>query len=89
VPAVSRTDKTRPWWVQLMDAPGGTFPVRPGSPREWTHPGPPSGCRWTGTSDFWLHRPEGLGSREWGEYRRTERRRDRRRARRELRAYVR
>ena len=92
---MSRTDKTRPWWVRMADAPMVTcIPVHdhrfgPCSlPDEVTadnaclgfHPGR---CSW-GTSYDRIGRID--GAREWHHIRRADRRRSRHRARRELRA---
>ena len=94
---MSRTDKTRPWWVQMVDAPGST--CLPLHDHRW---GPCTlppeiapvrvlvrtrlrGCRWSGTSAYWVRRLESHGSREWAFMRREDRRRDRREARRALR----
>ncbi|MCO8271054.1 hypothetical protein M1L60_10665 [Actinoplanes sp. TRM 88003] len=91
---MSRTDKTRPWWVQLVDAPGVsckpvhdhrfgpcTLPVRAMPERERR-----TGCRWTGTAAFYVKRCESHGSAEWNFLARQDRRRDRHRARRALRS---
>jgi hypothetical protein len=98
---MSRTDKTRPWWVQVVDAPGST--CRPVHDHRWGpctlpreivavralfRPGPhPSGCYWAGTAAHNMRRCESHGSREWNLMRREDRRRNRRQARRELRVW--
>ena len=96
---MSRTDKTRPWWVQLVDAPGSTcMPVHDHRwgpctlPRETTavRALPRSdrdGCRWAGTSAFNMRRCESHGYLEWSHMRREDRRRSRHQARRALRAW--
>jgi hypothetical protein len=95
---MSKTDKTRPWWVQMVDAPGRTC-----KPEHDHRFGPctlpdeivaervsvthrRSGCHWTGTESFWIRRLESHGYREWNHFRSEERRRSRRQAHRELRA---
>ncbi|GAA2708274.1 hypothetical protein [Actinoplanes palleronii] len=95
---MSRTDKTRPWWVQLVDAPGTTCaPVHDHRwgpctlPREIealrAEPGSRrAGCHWSGTPAYWVRRCESHGYREWSVMRREERRRSRHDARRDLRA---
>jgi hypothetical protein len=96
---MSGTDKTRPWWVQLVDAPGST--CRPAHdhrrgpctlPYEITAvravPGSRrSGCHWTGTPAVGMRRCESHGYREWSLLRREDRRRSRHQARGELRAW--
>jgi hypothetical protein len=93
---MSGTDKTRPWWVQLVDAPGSTCqPVHDHRwgpctlPREITavRDLPRSGCYWSGTPAYFVRRCESHGSREWSLIRREERRRSRRQARRLVRAW--
>jgi hypothetical protein len=96
---MSRTDKTRPWWVQMVDAPGST--CAPAHDHRWGPCTLPQeiiparallrtrrgGCRWTGTPAFWVRRCESHGHREWNFLCREERRRSRHQARRELRAW--
>jgi hypothetical protein len=93
---MSRTDKTRPWWVRMADAPMVTcLPVHdhrfgPCSlPDEITADNAclgtnPGSCYW-GTSYDRIGRVD--GAREWYHIRREDRRRSRYRARRELRGY--
>lgn len=96
---MSKTDKTRPRWVRMADAPLNTCrPVHDHRfgpctlPDEITahsasvmHRAP--GCYWAAT-DYFEHACGGSsGGREWYHFRRAERRRSRRRARRELRRY--
>ncbi|MFF5260481.1 hypothetical protein ACFY4C_16165 [Actinomadura viridis] len=97
---MSKTDKTRPWWVGMADVPMLTcVPVhdhRYGPctlPEEITagtsslNRSGKSGCYW-GATDHYLFDCGALsGGREWAHFRREERRRSRRQARRELRAY--
>jgi hypothetical protein len=97
---MSKTDKTRPWWVQMVDAPGLTcIPVHDHRFGPCTLPteitaerisigARRSGCYWDGTADYWCHRLESHGSREWNRFRREERRSNRRQARRELHNYL-
>ena len=100
---MSRTDKTRPWWVQMVDAPGST--CEPEHDHRWGPCTLPNeitpvralfrpvlradrtGCRWTGTAAFWVRRCESHGAGEWNAFRREDRRRNRRQARRDLRAW--
>jgi len=96
---MSKTDKTRPWWVQLIDTPGLTCkPVHDhrfgpcALPDEITAERTlvgtrRAGCHWGGTAYHWCRRCESHGYREWSHFRREERRRSRHRARRDLRAY--
>ncbi|MFI5913139.1 hypothetical protein [Dactylosporangium sp. NPDC051541] len=94
---MSRTDKTRPWWVQIADTPGATcVPVHD---HRWTActlpldttpvrtlPGARrSGCHWSATAAHNMRRRESHGHREWAFLRRQDRRRDRHQARRDLR----
>jgi hypothetical protein len=96
---MSKTDKTRPWWVGMADAPMVT--CVPEHDHRW---GPctlpdeitadsactgyrTSGCYWRAT-DYWNYDCGGLrGGPEWTSFCRQERRRSRHQARRELRAY--
>ncbi|GAA3927863.1 hypothetical protein GCM10023085_06310 [Actinomadura viridis] len=97
---MSKTDKTRPWWVGMADAPMLTcVPVhdhRDGPctlPEEITaatsslNRSGRSGCYWGATDHYLFDRGALSGGREWYHFRREERRRSRRQARRELRAY--
>jgi hypothetical protein len=96
---MSKTDKTRPWWVRIADAPMVTCaPVHDHRfgpcelPDEITARSASvgyrtSGCYWRAT-DYYVFDCGGVGGgREWYYFRREERRRGRRQARRELRAY--
>ncbi|MFV2174551.1 hypothetical protein ACFHW2_16885 [Actinomadura sp. LOL_016] len=95
---MSKTDKTRPWWVRMADAPGATcVPVhdhRFGTctlPDGVTAAGASlnrrtSGCYW-GATDRHLGSGCFSGGKEWTFLKREENRRDRHRARRELRDY--
>jgi len=96
---MSGTDKTRPWWVQMVDAPGST--CKPVHDHRWGPCTLPreitavralprtrrSGCRWSGTPAYWVWRCESHGYREWNFLCREDRRRSRRQARRALRAW--
>ena len=96
---MSRTDKTRPWWVQVVDAPGSTCePVHDHRFGPCTLPAEAvagraapgarrDGCHWGGTAAYRCRRCESHGYREWSDLRRRERRRSRHRARRELRGH--
>ena len=98
---MSRTDKTRPGWVRMADAPGVTCvdvhdhrfgpctlpdEITPAGVRLCYHR---SGCYWSGTAYFLNGLDPTDGCRECTgyHYRRQERRRSRHRARRELRAW--
>ncbi|MEU4428745.1 hypothetical protein AB0F81_49735 [Actinoplanes sp. NPDC024001] len=95
---MSRTDKTRPWWVQMADAP--LVACRPAHdhrfgpctlPQEITADSAPlvarrDGCHWAATPSYWYRRCESRGHREWSAHRRAERRRSRHQARRQMRA---
>ncbi|AHH99071.1 hypothetical protein GCM10010174_68340 [Kutzneria viridogrisea] len=96
---MSKTDKTRPWWVRIADEPmvtcvpahnhrfgPCTLPdeITADSASLWPLP---SGCYWLATDHFLFDCGGTSGGREWYHFRRQERRRDRRQARRELRAY--
>jgi hypothetical protein len=96
---MSKTDKTRPWWVRLADAPMvACLPVHDHRfglctlPDEITADSASlchrtSGCYWRAT-DYYLFDCGGVGGgREWYYFRREERRRSRHQARCELRAY--
>lgn len=94
---MSRTDKTRPWWVRMADAPLTTcVPVHDHRfgpctlPEEIT----PESADWRRDGCFWgtpgyhvLVRKTRGGHREWYYICRRERRRSRHQARRELRGY--
>ncbi|NJP91832.1 hypothetical protein HCN51_20610 [Nonomuraea sp. FMUSA5-5] len=94
---MSKTDKTRPWWVRMADAPPTT-----GVPRHDHRFGPctlpdeitadsagwrPNGCYWGLPGYHVLIRETNAGHREFTYTSREDRRRSRRQARRELRAY--
>ncbi|GAB2601977.1 hypothetical protein Aab01nite_63170 [Paractinoplanes abujensis] len=95
---MSRTDKTRPWWVQMADAPMvackphhdhrfGPCTLPDKITRDSAGLGDHRpGCSWQGTESYWYRRCESAGAREWAFWRRTENRRDRHRARQALRA---
>jgi hypothetical protein len=91
---MSRTDKTRPWWVRMADEPMVTcVPVHDHRFGECTLPGEitadsarPAGCHWTTSFDR-IGRVD--GAREWYFIRREDRRRSRRGARREIRRELR
>jgi hypothetical protein len=95
---MSRTDKTRPWWVQMAEAPMVTcVPVHDHRFGPCTLPDEVTAdsaslsvrrdrCHW-GVAGFYRASYRGSdGHREWAALRREDRRRSRRRARRELRA---
>ncbi|MCP2096180.1 MULTISPECIES: hypothetical protein [Actinosynnema] len=96
---MSKTDKTRPWWVRLGDAPmSSCVPVhdhRFGGctlPAEITAdticaPGV-TGCHWVVSASHGWRRCRRNGCREWSLVCREDRRRDRHDARRALRAYL-
>ncbi|MCW2876170.1 MAG: hypothetical protein JWQ95_270 [Sphaerisporangium sp.] len=98
---MSKTDKTRPWWVRMADAPMVTcLPVHDhrfgpcALPDEITADSASlsrrtSGCYWGATdyAYYLFHCGSSDGGREWYYFRREERRRSRHQARRELRAY--
>ena len=91
---MSKTDKTRPWWVQMTDATGLTCkPIHDHRFGPCTLPAAPTserallgarraGCYWGGTAWYWTRRPESHGYREWSDIRRQDRRRSRHQARR-------
>ncbi len=93
---MSKTDKTRPWWVQMADAPmTACRPVHDHRFGPCTLPAeitaataslgrPRTGCHWAGTPSYWFRRCESHGHREWSRLRRLERRRSRHEARRWL-----
>jgi hypothetical protein len=95
---MSKTDKTRPWWVRMADAPMVTcVPVHDHRfgpctlPDEITPAGASlshrtRGCYWRAT-DHYLFGGGLSGGREWQDLRREERRRSRRQARRDLRSH--
>ncbi|ROP42663.1 hypothetical protein [Saccharothrix texasensis] len=94
---MSRTDKTRPWWVRLAEAPMVTcVPVHDHRSGVCTLPEAvtadnaaptrrAAGCHWGGTARHPIWRDTKGSHREWRRMRREDRRRDRHRARRELR----
>ncbi|WP_127500535.1 hypothetical protein [Actinoplanes solisilvae] len=90
---MSRTDKTRPWWVQMAHAPMvACQPVHDHRFGPCTLPDEidareTAGCHWGGTDSFWVRRCESHGYREWALIRREDRRRSRHEARRALRSY--
>ncbi|WP_433043850.1 hypothetical protein [Dactylosporangium sp. CS-033363] len=96
---MSRTDKTRPWWVQMADAPmRACRPVHDHRFGPCTLPAEISpvtaalgekraGCHWGGTASYWFRRCERRGAREWSAFCRAERRRERHEARRALRQF--
>ena len=96
---MSRTDKTRPWWVQMADAPMTacrpvhdhrfgpcTLPDRIDRETAWLG-GRRDGCHWAGTASYWYRRAESHGYLEWAVTRRIDRRRSRHQARRSLHRY--
>lgn len=96
---MSRTDKTRPWWVRIADAPGTTcVAVHDHSRDECTLPDEVTpegaslnwyelrGCYWTATNAY-MNGGAVTGGFEWTFICREDRRRDRHEARRALRAY--
>ena len=95
---MSKTDKTRPWWVRMADAPMTTcLPIHDHRfgpctlPAEITAEGASlshrtGGCHWGVTAYAYHLFGYGSGGREWHRLRREEHRRGRRQARRELRA---
>jgi hypothetical protein len=97
---VSKTDKTRPWWVRMADAPMVTcVPVHDHRFGPCTLPDEVTaasasvsrraggGCYWHATAYYVFDCGGVGGGREGYHLRREDRRRSRRRARRELRAY--
>lgn len=96
MPVVSRTDKTRPWWVQMASEPNAARPSHDHRHGECTLPeditaatasgNPRRGrCYWAPGPSYWYRRTESHGYREYAAWRREERRRSRHAARRELR----
>jgi hypothetical protein len=97
---MSRTDKTRPWWVGMAETPGltcvavhdhrfgpCTLPDEINAASASLNRRGYDGCRWGATDHFLFeHRPIN-GGREWYAFRRESRRRDRHQTRRELRTY--
>ena len=97
---MSKTDKTRPWWVRMADTPMVTcVPVHDHRFGPCTLPDEVTaasasvscraggGCYWHAT-DYYVFDCGGVGGGREGYYlRREDRRRGRRQARRELRAY--
>jgi hypothetical protein len=96
---MSRTDKTRPWWVRMAETPGVTcVPVHDHRFGPCTLPdevsadtlnnaAPRGRCYWAGGGYHVLGCEGGSCSRERQVYRQRENRRDRYQVRRELRAY--
>ncbi|WP_436762683.1 hypothetical protein [Streptosporangium sp. V21-05] len=96
---MSKTDKTRPWWVRMADAPMATcLPVHDHRFGPCTLPDEitadsaslshrAGNCYWSATAYAYYLFGYGHGGREWSRLRREERRRDRHRTRRELRAH--
>ncbi|MEU6715666.1 hypothetical protein ABZ897_29740 [Nonomuraea sp. NPDC046802] len=97
---MSKTDKTRPWWVGMAEAPMvHCVPVHDHRFGPCTLPDeitadtaslnrlPNSGCYWGASDRFLFDHCPFTGGQEWYDYRRETRRRDRHQARRELRAY--
>lgn len=96
---MSKTDKTRPWWVRMAEAPGVTcVPVHDHRFGNCTLPDEitadnastsdrTSGCYWRGAGYHVLGCNSAGCGREWNQLRREERRRSRHQARRELRIY--
>ncbi|MEO3788611.1 hypothetical protein ABGB14_00260 [Nonomuraea sp. B10E15] len=94
---MSKTDKTRPWWVRMADAPPMTgVPVHDHRFGPCTLPDEITadsanwrrgGCYWGAPGYHVLVRETKGGNREWYYFRREERRRSRHQARRELRDY--
>jgi hypothetical protein len=96
---MSKTDKTRPWWVGMAEKPGVTCVAvhdhRFGPctlPAEVTAESASlnrneRGCYWGATDHFLFDYGPLNGGREWYTFRRETRRRNRHEARRELRAY--
>ncbi|GAA3128362.1 hypothetical protein [Streptosporangium carneum] len=96
---MSKTDKTRPWWVRMADTPMVTcLPAHDHRfgpctlPNEITADSASlshrtGGCHWSATPYAYYWFGYGHGGWEGSCIRREERRRDRHRARRELRAY--
>ncbi|GAA0797391.1 hypothetical protein [Spirilliplanes yamanashiensis] len=91
---MSRTDKTRPWWVRMAETPMVTcVPLHDHRfgpctlPAEITADGAasPGRCRWVGTTVLVLHHAP--RTREWTFQRRDDRRRDRHETRRDLRTW--
>lgn len=97
---MSKTDKTRPWWVRLADQPMITS-----KPRHDHRHGPctlpdeltrdtvaldrhRTGCHWSSSPLYIIGNLTRGGFLEWSAYCRETRRRSRRQARRELRAYL-
>ncbi|SEG82631.1 hypothetical protein SAMN04489712_11553 [Thermomonospora echinospora] len=96
---MSKTDKTRPWWVGMADAPMVTcVPVHDHRFGPCTLPDEitadsaslnrrTSGCHWHATTYFLFDCGGVGGGREWYHIRRQERRRSRHQARRKLRTW--
>ncbi|MFD1935448.1 hypothetical protein ACFSKW_28640 [Nonomuraea mangrovi] len=96
---MSKTDKTRPWWVRMADRPMVTcLPVHDHRFGPCTLPDEitaesaslghrKGGCHWGAPAFYVFGCGTRGGNREWYSFRREERRRSRHQARRELRAY--
>ncbi|MCK2218341.1 hypothetical protein MF672_031790 [Actinomadura sp. ATCC 31491] len=96
---MSKTDKTRPWWVRLADAPMATcVPVHDHRFGPCTLPEAitadsaslnhrTSGCHWRATAYYLFDLGGVSGGREGYRIRREDRRRSRHQARRVLRAW--
>ncbi|MEV0201038.1 hypothetical protein [Nonomuraea sp. NPDC050691] len=96
---MSKTDRTRPWWVRLADTPMTTcVPVHDHRFGPCTLPDEISAgsaspsrragaCFWGSPAHYVLGCLTRGGNREWYHFRRETRRRSRHQARRELRAY--
>lgn len=97
---MSRTDKTRPWWVQMADAPmiackphhdhrfgPCTLPDEVTRHSAWLGDAR-DGCYWVGTRSYWYRRCESQGHREWAYWRRSENRRARHQERSRLRSHA-
>lgn len=90
---MSKTDKTRPWWVRMAEIPMVTCrPVHDHRFGRCTLPAEgasrwhrTSGCHWAPHAGQVLRGDSRSEGREWAHFRREDRRRDRRQARRELR----
>jgi hypothetical protein len=86
---MSKTDKTRPWWVQMADAPERACkPVHDHQFGPCTLPDKITAesaslsfhrdrCYWGGTDSYWFRRCENEGYREWSLFLREDRRRSR------------
>lgn len=90
---MSKTDKTRPWWVRMAEVPMvtcmpvhdhrfGPCTLRADSLSLWHRP---SGCHWVPALSLVLRGDSKSEGREWARMKREDRRRDRHQARRDLR----